>query len=255
MSIENQTSQAQQNYDSSFFSLQADSSSASAKGVIPAVLEFVEPKTVLDVGCGVGTWTAEFLSRGIDAYGIDGDYVDRRQLRIPPDRFQGVDLSKPFDLGRRFDMVVTLEVAEHLPQESARGFVASLIRHSDLILFSAAIPTQTGVHHVNEQWPTYWRDLFREQGYEVKDCIRPRIWDNSNIQVCYRQNSLFFHNSNRAYPGLSNAPMPLNIVHPELLDEYLVNQGPRRLISSLVGSLRDPIRRRTERARALVNRK
>jgi 2-polyprenyl-3-methyl-5-hydroxy-6-metoxy-1,4-benzoquinol methylase len=65
-------------------------------------------------------------------------------------------LIQPLDLEKEFDLVVSLEVAEHLPASAADQFVNTLVKHGKKILFSAAIPGQGGQDHLNEQWPDYW---------------------------------------------------------------------------------------------------
>lgn len=143
-------------YDKAFFDSQSDGAQASAAAVVPLVKRLLSPNSVLDVGCGPGTWVARWITEGVtDAIGVDGDYVDRSSLRIPAGQFVAADLEDPLHLGRTFDLVQSLEVAEHLDEVHADAFVASLARHGDTVLFSAALPGQGGAHHVNEQWPSY----------------------------------------------------------------------------------------------------
>ncbi|MBI3839200.1 MAG: class I SAM-dependent methyltransferase [Planctomycetia bacterium] len=211
-------------YTDQFFAYHRDGSLKSAREVIPVVWQFVQPKSVVDVGCGIGTWLSEFKNAGVaDCLGIDGDYVDRKQLMVEPDRFQARDLEKPLNLDRRFDLAVSLEVAEHLPAASADTFIESLTRLSSVVLFSAAIPHQGGTNHINEQWPEYWQERFRRHGYVVVDCLRRLLWRNSNVMQWYRQNLLFYVDRTRLadYPQLASAfekagenPL-LSIVHPE----------------------------------------
>ena len=128
--------------------------SCSAKEVVPHILELLRPESVVDVGCGVGSWLAVFREHGIEAFlGVDGAYVDGDLLQIPLEKFLPPDLSKPLQLDRRFDLAVSLEVAEHLPEECAATFVASLVALAPVVAFSAAISHQGGHQNVNEQWP------------------------------------------------------------------------------------------------------
>src|SRR5262249_50066622 len=150
-------------------------------------------RSIVDVGCGLGTWLAAFRELGVtDVVGIDGEYVDRDLLEIPQEQFREVDLSAPFSLDRTFDLAISLEVAEHLPPEAAEAFVESVARLAPVVLFSAAIPFQSGNHHLNEQWPDYWTTLFRRHNYVPIDCIRGKIWDNYEVEPWYVQNSLIF---------------------------------------------------------------
>ncbi|WP_437627817.1 methyltransferase domain-containing protein [Sorangium sp. So ce1151] len=73
----------------------------------------LEPRNVVDLGCGIGTWLTVFKENGVsDIQGIDGDHVDRKALPIPQDRFTARDLGRQLTLDRRFDLAVSLEVAE-----------------------------------------------------------------------------------------------------------------------------------------------
>jgi hypothetical protein len=87
---------------------------------------------------------------------------------------------------------MSLEVAEHIHPEAAAIFVDSLVRLAPVILFSAAIPGQGGVNHVNEQWSEYWVERFEQRGYEVIDCIRKKLWQNKGVLWSYAQNILLF---------------------------------------------------------------
>jgi SAM-dependent methyltransferase len=148
---------------------------------------------VLDVGCGTGSWLAVFQRLGIeDILGVDGPWADQRKLEIPKDRFVVFDLKKPFQMDRRFDLVVSLEVAQHLPDRCAEAFVASLTALGPAVLFSAAIPSQGGIGHLNEQWPEYWVEHFTRRGYVPVDCIRKRIWSNPHVEWWFAQNTLLF---------------------------------------------------------------
>ena len=165
----------------------------SAKEVVPHVLELVRPSSVVDVGCGAGSWLSVFRDHGIiDVLGIDGEDMSLDLLQIPREQFLSHDLTEPLVLGRRFDLALSLEVAEHLSPESASLFTASLVRLAPVILFSAAVPYQGGQNHVNEQWPEYWITLFERHGYLVLDCLRDRVWQNERVDWWYAQNMLLF---------------------------------------------------------------
>jgi len=115
-------------------------------------------------------------------------------LAIPKKNFRAHDLSTPLDLKKSFDLVQSLEVAEHLPEGKAELFVDNLIRHGDVILFSAAVPHQGGEHHVNEQPPEYWRRKFAARGYAAFDFVRPKLEGRSEVMPWYRFNSYVYAN-------------------------------------------------------------
>jgi SAM-dependent methyltransferase len=183
-------------YDASFFEYVNASASAAAERTVPLLQRALSPASVLDVGCGQGAWLAVWQRHGVqDVCGVDGPYVDRGRLLFAPERFYAHDLSLPFDLGRRFALVECLEVAEHLPGGSAATLVDSLIRHGDVIVFSAAPPGQGGHDHVNERNYEYWRALFRQRGFVAADYLRPRIRADAAVDPWYRYNVLLYLSS------------------------------------------------------------
>src|SRR5207302_1340879 len=118
------------------------------------------------------------------------DYVNRRMLQIPADHFLPFDLTRPLRLDERFDLAVSVEVGEHLPPAAAQTLVESLTRLAPVVLFAASIPHQGGIEHLNEQWPSYWRQLFASFNYEVIDCIRKRVWSDPQVQYWYAQDAM-----------------------------------------------------------------
>src|SRR6185437_11521231 len=223
-----------EHYTKSFYEGIRNGSVRSAEVIVPLVLDLVRPSSVVDVGCGDASWLAVFQRLGIeDVFGIDGDYVEPELLQIPRDRFEAVDLSKPFNLPRTFDLAISLEVAEHLPADCAPVFVESLTRLAPAVLFSAAIPFQGGNHHVNEQWPDKWAALFREHNYLPVDCIRKRVWENAAVEWWYAQNTLLF-----AHASLMESNMALKaefektdtnqlrLVHPKNYVEAFIPVQP-----------------------------
>jgi SAM-dependent methyltransferase len=184
---------ARRPYSKAFFSVLAPGSRGSADVVVPLVVDLLEVRSVVDLGCGVGAWLSVFCAHGVsDVLGIDGDYVPRERLEIPPEKFHAADLADPPRIGRRFDLAVSLEVAEHLPPSSSERFVATLVGLADVVLFSAAIPRQGGSEHVNEHWQTWWADRFAEHGYVPVDCVRRRIWTNARVGWWYAQNTILY---------------------------------------------------------------
>ena len=215
-------------YDENFYNHMKTDSYRYGSGlvqILSLVAKYVRPRSVLDVGCAIGTWL-EFWQKnfGAEIYGIDGDYVDRSQLLIDEKFFQAANLEERINFDRRFDLVETLEVAEHLTHARADCFVEDLTRLSDVILFSAAIPGQGGTNHVNEQWQSYWAEKFLRFNYVAVDCIRPQVWTRNDIVAHYRQNILIYVKSSELYryPELQEFYLKhrdatiLDAVHPEL---------------------------------------
>jgi SAM-dependent methyltransferase len=179
-------------YDDSFYSDRRYSMN-SARVIVPLILDLMPVKSVIDIGCGMGEFLNVFKKHGTkEILGIDGEWINRKKLQIPEKYFLSKDLEKPLDINRKFDLVISLEVAEHLKETSAKGFVNSLIDLAPVVLFSAAIPYQGGTSHINEQWPKYWADIFKSKGYVAIDCLRDKICDDERVAYWYAQNILIF---------------------------------------------------------------
>jgi SAM-dependent methyltransferase len=185
---------------------------------IPKLFHNTRPLSVLDVGCGTGTWLKAFIDLGTaDVVGVDAVEIPEDQLLIPIDRFHLINLERPWDLERKFDVVLCLEVAEHLDEADASQFILSLTIHADIIFFSAACPNQLGQHHVNCQWPAYWQALFNLYGYSCLDEIRWSLWDDVRIEPWYRQN-MFVAQRNLQTSGKEPRIKP--VIHPDMI-QYL----------------------------------
>lgn len=213
--------------------------------VVPMLPRF---ESAIDVGCGVGTWLAAATELGAtDIRGIDGPWVDRSLLAIPGELFSSADLGAPLDVGRRFDLAISLEVAEHLPAARAGDFVATLTGLADFVLFAAAIPHQGGVGHVNEQWPAYWAALFEARGWVALDVVRPGLWSDGSIPFWYRQNTLLYARRERL--GELNLPHGstmqgfdgLAVVHPDL---YEARQRKLATVGGALQALKRALRAR-----------
>jgi len=215
-------SKATASYSPRFYKALEERTTKSANEIVPLVLDLVQPRSVVDVGCGLGIWLATFQKYGVeDVWGFDGGWVDPTMLKIPSGRFTVHDLTQPVKSDRRFDLAISVEVAEHLPEECAEPFVRSLTALAPVVLFSAAIPFQGGTDHINEQWPAYWAQHFSRAGYSAVDCIRKAVWQNSEVAWYYAQNVLMFVDEEylARYSRLKSEAAhttlgPLSLVHP-----------------------------------------
>ncbi len=216
----------------------------SAERVVPFLVDLLSPSKVIDVGCATGYWLAAFASSGVETIrGLDGDYVDRASLLIDQDSFTAHDLRRlPLPVDDHYDLAVCLEVAEHLPAAVARTLVTELVRLAPAVLFSAAIPGQ-GAHgravgHINERWQSYWADLFQVHDYRQIDLVRPTFWDDTTIDVIYRQNA-FIYTNRVDLPVTVSLP---DLVHPDLwkieVEYHEGDSGVRNAAKNLVDALR-----------------
>jgi SAM-dependent methyltransferase len=195
----------------------------SAQVIVPFLMELLEPHSVVDAGCGTGSWLKVFQEHGVsEILGLDYDGVPRSLLDIPPAQFRVVNLGDELRLGQQFDLALCLEAAHFLPAESASQLVANLTALAPAAMFSAGIPGQGGGGE-NKQWPEYWAELFGGLGWVCIDCIRPRIWHDPDVEVWYIQNALLFADLAlvESRPALAEQHergrgRPLSIVHPRV---------------------------------------
>ena len=208
-------------YDEKFYEQRTIGALRSARVILPLVLARLPVRSAIDVGCGCGAWLRVLEELEVtDVAGYDGDYVDRSSLLTDPTKFTALDLRDGFESGRTFDLAISLEVAEHLPAEFAEPLVQGLVTAAPVVLFSAAIPGQGGLHHVNEQWQDYWRAIFDLYRFSPVDLVRPRIWGNTDVEYWYQQNTILYCSEQalRDNQHLSRVPshLSLNTVHPRV---------------------------------------
>jgi hypothetical protein len=180
-------------YTSQFYDSFASMSHSSARRILSVVFDYLTPRSIADVGCGVGTWLSAASELGCsELTGFDGPWIDRKDLLSDSIELRPVDFEGNFELEGRFDLCLAMEVAEHISESRADLFVEQLCSLSEVVLFSAAIPCQGGAHHVNEQLQSYWIRKFRANSYECFDVIRSRVWHEDDVEFWYRQNSFMF---------------------------------------------------------------
>ena len=184
-------------YDENFYALQMEGSYKSAKKYAQAYLDLLpKPNAVVDFGCGRGMWLKAFKDSGIEVLvGVDGSWLSQRDMIDQDVVFYPVDLNQPIAISGegKFDLAISVEVAEHLGDESAVTFAKSISGHSDVIIFSAAYENQGGTNHINERPHSYWGAIFNELGYDVYDVFRAKFWGfDAEIDFWYQQNVFLY---------------------------------------------------------------
>lgn len=204
-------------YDKKFYETNQKDLEAS-QIIMSYVYNKLKPKSVVDFGCGSGTWLSSVEKLGCnDILGLDGGYINREWLLFDEKKFMAADLTKKIDLSKKYDLAISLEVAEHILEEYSEIYLQNLTKASDIILFSAAIPHQDGTNHVNEQYPSYWIRKFEKYDYVPYDALRWKFWNNEKIAFWYRQNIMFFCKKDKINELEKLFPigeMPTDLVHP-----------------------------------------
>ncbi|MFS8182881.1 class I SAM-dependent methyltransferase [Pseudovibrio denitrificans] len=218
-----------QPYNEGFYNNQQDGSFASAREILPIVFQHLTPESVIDFGCGTGSWLLAAQQLGATKLlGLDGAWVPQSSLRIPSECFNQVDLEDPknIQLDQRFDLAMSLEVLEHLTSPAAHIILDKMTEATDNVLLSVAVPEQGGIHHINEQRQSYWADLMKEKGFFPIDLIRPAVWSNPNVSVWYKQNVLLYSKMSEPLSPPTNT-LPLDIIHPDLYESTVADLKAR----------------------------
>jgi SAM-dependent methyltransferase len=184
-------------YDEKYYEFVDEVASTSTDAMADSIVGEYHPSSVLDVGCGTGTLLVSLRARGVPGIGLE---YSRAALRVCLRR--GLDVRR-FDLERdrlpplgRFDVVISTEVAEHLPASCADRYVDVLCAAADVVVFTAATPGQGGHDHVNEQPHDYWMAKFRARGFsfqEQRSLQWRAVWDARQTQSWYHRNLMLFH--------------------------------------------------------------
>ena len=212
-------------YDEAFYAEQVEGSLRSARVYLGHLFALWRPESAIDVGCGRGTWLAGCGERGVKRLvGLDGDWVSPEMMLDSSIDFRRTNLREEVPANERFDLAISLEVAEHLPFESSDGFVRTLVAHADAILFGAAYLGQPGRDHVNTRPHSFWANKFLAEGYTLFDFFRPHFWSDNEVAPWYRQNTFLYvrpgHPLHDALTGSGQAPQQdsrfVDCIHPWL---------------------------------------
>ena len=233
-------------YDRAFYETLHAGSAASAAVVLRQLRDLLLPDlpgSIVDLGCGDGSWlsVSREVLRPRRILGVDGGGVQEAgSLRIRPDEFLATDLETELNVLERklpaFELAMCLEVAEHLPESSAKPLIETLCKLAPLVLFSAAVPSQGGTRHINEQWPSYWVPMFAAAGFQCIDNLRSAIWSVAEVEWWYRQNLLLFASEQalRRWQTLAGllrpraVPTDFDLVHPEFFRVAMARSADRR---------------------------
>ena len=128
------------------------------------IVSDIQPRTVLDAGCAMGFLVEALRDRGVEAYGVDiSDYaIGKVRSDIKPYCRQG-SVTEP--LTQRYDLIVSIEVLEHLPTEDAIVAVKNLCAATDDFLFSSTPLDYQEITHLNVQQPEWWAEVFARFGF------------------------------------------------------------------------------------------
>ena len=212
-------------YDHNFYHKVNHMSLQSAEIYAKYITYYYKPTSVLDLGCGTGAWLKAFKDCGAkNLKGVDGEWIKEEELLDPEIIFSALNLNKLELSDEKFDLAMSLEVAEHLEESSSEKFVEYLTNSSDLVLFGSAYENQGGTNHINEQKHSYWGKKFISKGFLPFDLFREKFWNDSQVGFWYRQNIFLYikegsesHSlfSRQGFSPISNVFF-MDCIHPEL---------------------------------------
>lgn len=216
-------------YDQNFYKINAAESYDSALKVLNIFRQYYLPQSVLDLGCGVGTWLKAWQNYGVkNILGMDANQMPDEVLCIPRAQLKIIDFENDdIVLTEHFDLAMSLECFEHISHQQENKAFTILTNAADLILFSAAIPFQVGTNHINSHKLSYWANKFKERGFKCYDIIRPECIKNAlNIGAWYTQNILVFAKNEKAETlekkGAVPIETPIMFYHSKILQDILI---------------------------------
>lgn len=220
-------------YDERFYATRNSKTLYAARTILRMIFQNRDINSVIDFGCGVGTWLKTAEEYGAEyTVGVEGEWVDK-SLFVANGELRVKDFEKKLAIEEKFDLAISLEVAEHISLESSKRFVDDICASSDLVLFSAAVVGQGGRGHVNEQNQSFWVGLFEANGYKCMDVIRPAIWNEDEIEVWYKQNTFVFSKNTIKFDMADRSVFPADIIHPDLFKIYR-DQGIYQSIQTMM---------------------
>lgn len=216
-------------YSDEYFDGWAEDSFKSAKGLLEILYKLYSAQSVADFGCGRGAWltTCEMLGSRV-LHGYDGPWVKKEKLYSNNIEFFPVNFEEKVVPRRRYDLAISVEVAEHISDKNADNFINMMNDASDVIIFGAAAKGQGGENHINEHWQSYWIGKFKKKGYICFDIFRSVLWKNSDVDWWYKQNTFLFVKENTLSGDFSMGKLRsmesviYDIVHPDSF-EYRLN--------------------------------
>lgn len=213
-------------YTDEFYDRQDTLRFQSASEVLNLLFSYYKPKSMVDLGCGLGHWLKTASDLGVNTiFGYDGHLLDTEKLKIPSECFLRHDFETTLNSSNRYDLAISIEVGEHLPKSCSEQFIQSLCSLSDVVLFSAAVPNQGGVNHYNEAPPIFWANIFKENGYLCYDILRQKLWNNEKVNCIHAQNIFVYIKegcgAEQIFKDFTPTQEPLLLYHPSLYEQRM----------------------------------
>ena len=208
-----------------------------------------KPEKVIDFGCGNGFIISMLKRCGASVIGVEGS---SNALKHVPENVKGdvriADITRPLNFGK-YDLVISSEVAEHLPANSADVFLDNLTSHTkSVIFFTAAEPGQTGTHHINEQPHEYWIEKFNIRGFVLLEDktqnmrkYLTKLWKQYGLRGHhsprhFTSNLMFFRRASEEDAAMINHQLivqHIGLILPIYLIRYLIHVRPLAFLNGI----------------------
>jgi len=163
------------------------------KALNDAIIHLFPVKTIVDIGCGRGEYIKCFLDNNINCIGYDGSPLTSE---LTKGLCQIKDFSEPVDIGK-FELVLSLEVGEHIPVQYEQVFIDNLCRASiRYICVSWGIVGQNGLGHVNCKNNDYIIEEFKKRGFYYLEIESKQLREFSELSWFKNTIMVFKQNEN-----------------------------------------------------------
>lgn len=189
-------------YNSEYYARDVEARAVrSAGSIADSIIATFAPKRVIDIGCGTGALLEALRERGCEVFGLEYSdaalkYCSYRHLNVAKFDLESDAIGDESG----FDVAVSMEVAEHLPEKIANRYVDLIAHMAPQIVFTAAPPGQGGTDHVNLQPPQYWKAKFQQRGFEYAEEVTQRWHDDwqvgGEVESWYYDNLMIFRKKN-----------------------------------------------------------
>lgn len=183
-------------YNAEYYERDVDPLMQASSGIMAqSIIDAFKPARIVDVGCGTGALLMALRERGVEGVGLEYsqaavDLCRKRGLTV-----HQLDLEKDTPPKLTADVVISTEVAEHLPERCAETFIDVLCGFGGSVVMTAATPGQGGADHVNEQPHAYWIEKMARRGLTLDEPTTlswRQSWASQGVEGCYAMNIMVF---------------------------------------------------------------
>lgn len=192
------TAKHQEIYDSRYYDYVNQTAEASAPAMAQSIVDLFNPRNVIDIGCGTGAFLQQLRKRSIEVLGLEYSEDGLARCRAKGVSVRSWDLESNLPLAienLNFDVTVSFEVAEHIPEPLSDRYIETLCSFSPVVVMTAATVGQGGLDHVNEQPHSYWISKMLLQGFVFQEAESLRIrsrWKEAGVASWYSNNVMIF---------------------------------------------------------------